>query len=61
MGEIAPSDDGPDRDGELLGLEQLIAEGLCPDDARAVLGPHVALPRWEVRERHEMLMRERGR
>jgi hypothetical protein len=60
VGKFAPSDDGPARDGdELLGPEQLIAEGLSSDDARAVLGPHAALPRWEVRDRHEMLMHER--
>jgi hypothetical protein len=51
-----PGDRNPDD--ELLDLYQLIAEGLDPADARNVLGPHTALPRWEVRERYEVLQRE---
>jgi hypothetical protein len=50
---------GRDPNDELLGLEQLIAEGFAPEEARAVLGPHTALPRWEARERYELLLRER--
>jgi hypothetical protein len=51
-------DDRADPDA-LLDLDQLIGEGLDPEDARAVLGPHTALPRWEVSERWELLLRER--
>jgi hypothetical protein len=52
--------DNPDRDDELLDLTQLIDMGMTAEDARAVLGPHTALPRREARERHEMLRREQG-
>jgi hypothetical protein len=44
-----PPDDGPDPDDELLDYEQLLAEGLDPPDARAILGPHAALTRREVK------------
>ncbi len=44
-----------DLDDELLDLDQLLAEGMEPAEARAVLGPHSALPRWEALERWEML------
>ena len=46
-------------DDDLLGYDDLLAEDLTPEEARAVLGPHSALPRWEVTERYEMLLRER--
>jgi hypothetical protein len=50
-----------DPDDELLDLYQIIDElDIDPDDARAVLGPHSALPRWEACERWEMILRERG-
>jgi hypothetical protein len=47
-----------DRDDDLLNLEHL-CEDLDPTDARDVLGPHSALTRSEVEDRHEMLLRER--
>jgi hypothetical protein len=47
------------RDDELMNLELLLNEGLDPADARAVLGPHSELPRWEIAERLAMLRRER--
>jgi hypothetical protein len=50
--------DDPDPDDEPLGLDQLITEGMDPDDARAVLGPHTALPRGEICERYELLQRD---
>jgi len=53
-----PAKPDPDRDDELLDEDQLAAE-LDPADARAVLGPHTALPRWEIAERLEMLRLER--
>jgi hypothetical protein len=53
------SDDGPDPGDDLLGYDDLLAEGLDPADARAVLGPHSALTRREVEDRYEMLRRER--
>jgi hypothetical protein len=46
-------------DDELLGYDDLLNEGLDPDEARTVLGPHTALPRWEVAERWELLLHER--
>jgi hypothetical protein len=54
-----PPDDGLDPYDELLDLGQLVAEGLDPADVRAMLGPHTALPRREVHERYELLLRER--
>jgi hypothetical protein len=54
------SDDGEyDADDELLGYEDLIAQGLEPADARALLGPHSALTRREVDDRWGMICRER--
>jgi hypothetical protein len=52
-------DHGPDPEGELLGFDQLTAEGLTPDEARAVLGPHTALTRREASDRYELLQRAR--
>jgi hypothetical protein len=49
-------------DDELLDLDQIMTqEGLDLEEAREVLGPHTALPRWEVYERYEMLQREQQR
>lgn len=50
-----------DRDNEVLDLTQLISEGIDPEDARRVLGPHNALPRWEAMERYEMIQLEHER
>lgn len=52
--------DPSDRDEEVLDLTQLIDLGMIAEDARAVLGPHTALPLREVRERYELLRGERG-
>jgi hypothetical protein len=57
---LPPTDDSLYPDDELLDLGQLLAHGLASADAQAVLGQHTALPRWEVRERYELLVRERG-
>ena len=50
----------PDPDDELIGLQQLIDDGMDTGTARQVMGAHSALARWEVLERLEMLRRERG-
>jgi hypothetical protein len=55
---LAP-DDAPDPDDDLLGYDDLLAAGLSPADARAVLGPHTALSRREVEDGYELLRRER--
>jgi hypothetical protein len=44
---------------DLLDLDQLLALGLDPADARDVLGPHSALSRQEVLDRYGILCRER--
>jgi hypothetical protein len=51
-------DDGRDPDYELLGLNQLLDEGIDADLARAVLDPHNAVTRREARERLAMLRRD---
>jgi hypothetical protein len=48
-----------DRDDELIGPGELLDEGLTPEDAQAVLGPHSALTRREVEDRLAMLRCER--
>jgi hypothetical protein len=53
-------DDTLDRDDEPLDLTQLIDLGLTAEEARAVLVPHSALSRREVRERYAMMRYERG-
>jgi hypothetical protein len=40
-----------DTETELLGFDDLVSEGLPPEEARAVLGPHSALTRAEVNDR----------
>jgi hypothetical protein len=57
-GPLSPCD-GHDPDDDLLGIDQLLDEGLDADEARAVLGPHTALTRHEVEDRLAMLRRER--
>jgi hypothetical protein len=47
-----------DRDDDLLGYDGLLAEGLTPDEARGVLGPHAAVARQEAQDRLAMLRRE---
>jgi hypothetical protein len=56
--DTPPSPD-PDRGDELIGYDDLIGEGLTPEDAAAVLRGATTLPRWEASERCEMLLRER--
>jgi hypothetical protein len=51
--------DDQDPDDALLGLDDLVSEGLEIGEARAVLGEHSALARRELVERLELLRRER--
>ena len=48
-----------DPDDDLLGIAELLAEGVDANDAQAVLGPHSALTRREVEDRLALFPRER--